>query len=147
MARKKEADRVDRLQIMLAPEELAALDNWRFEKRMPSRAAAVRELLRLGLADQNTSTAKPASSRAVMASRKRSERALSPIFAPRQRPTREEERTMQAKCPKCEATAFRMLPESVNATEVECLTCGHVASFVSTVAPQASAVDRPASRG
>jgi hypothetical protein len=59
VARKKEADRVDRLQIMLAPDELAALDNWRFEKRMPSRAAAVRELLRLGLADQNTSAAKP----------------------------------------------------------------------------------------
>jgi Zn ribbon nucleic-acid-binding protein len=44
---------------------------------------------------------------------------------------------MQAKCPKCDGTAFRMLPESVNVTEVECLTCGHVASFVSTVAPQA----------
>jgi Zn ribbon nucleic-acid-binding protein len=43
---------------------------------------------------------------------------------------------MQAKCPKCGSTAFRMLPESVNVTEVECLTCGHVASFVSTVAPQ-----------
>jgi uncharacterized Zn finger protein len=42
---------------------------------------------------------------------------------------------MQAKCPKCGSTAFRMLPESVNATEVECLTCGHVVPFVSTVAP------------
>jgi uncharacterized Zn finger protein len=49
---------------------------------------------------------------------------------------------MQAKCPKCGTTAFRMLPESMNATEVECLTCGHVAPFVSTVAPQAS-VGRP----
>ena len=91
MARKKEADRVDRLQIMLAPEELAALDNWRFEKRMPSRAAAVRELLRLGLADQKTRRQRSrASSRAVMASRKRSERALSLFFAQRQRHTREE---------------------------------------------------------
>jgi hypothetical protein len=27
-----------------------ALDNWRFQKRMPSRAAAVRELLKRGLA-------------------------------------------------------------------------------------------------
>jgi len=35
---------------MLAPEELEALDNFRFQQRMPSRAAAVRELLRLGLA-------------------------------------------------------------------------------------------------
>jgi Zn ribbon nucleic-acid-binding protein len=40
---------------------------------------------------------------------------------------------MQAKCPKCESTAFRMLPESHHATEVECLSCGHVALFVSTV--------------
>jgi len=42
--------RGERLQIMLTPEELEALDNWRFEKRMPSRAAAVRELLKRGLA-------------------------------------------------------------------------------------------------
>ncbi len=37
------------LQIMLSPEELAVLDDFRFEHRMPTRAAAVRELLRLGL--------------------------------------------------------------------------------------------------
>lgn len=41
--------RGERLQIMLAKEELEALDNWRFGKRMPSRAAAVRELLKRGL--------------------------------------------------------------------------------------------------
>ena len=35
---------------MLSPDELAAVDNFRFERRMPSRAAAVRELFRLGLA-------------------------------------------------------------------------------------------------
>jgi hypothetical protein len=40
--------REERLQIMLSPEELNALDNFRFD-RMPSRAAAVRELLRQGL--------------------------------------------------------------------------------------------------
>jgi hypothetical protein len=34
---------------MLSPDELAAVDTFRFERRMPSRAAAVRELLRLGL--------------------------------------------------------------------------------------------------
>jgi hypothetical protein len=34
----------------LAPEELQALDDFRFRHRMPSRAAAVRELLRMGLA-------------------------------------------------------------------------------------------------
>jgi hypothetical protein len=39
-----------RLQIMLSPQELKAVDNFRFEHRMPSRAAAVRELLRNGLA-------------------------------------------------------------------------------------------------
>jgi hypothetical protein len=35
---------------MLATEELAALDEFRFRVRMPSRAAAARELLRRGLA-------------------------------------------------------------------------------------------------
>lgn len=42
--------RGERLQIMLTEEELRALDDWRFAQRMPSRAAAVRELLRRGLA-------------------------------------------------------------------------------------------------
>jgi hypothetical protein len=42
--------RGERLQIMLSREELAALDTWRFGRRMPSRAAAVRELLKRGLA-------------------------------------------------------------------------------------------------
>jgi hypothetical protein len=42
--------REHRLQIMLSPEELMAVDNFRFHHRMPSRAAAVRELFRLGLA-------------------------------------------------------------------------------------------------
>ena len=42
-------ERPERLQIMLSPDELEALENWRFEKRMPSRASAVRELLRRGL--------------------------------------------------------------------------------------------------
>jgi hypothetical protein len=35
-----------RLQIMLSPQELKAVDNFRFEHRMPTRAAAVRELMR-----------------------------------------------------------------------------------------------------
>jgi hypothetical protein len=42
--------RAERLQIMLSPDELVVLDDFRFKKRMPSRAAAVRELLRRGLA-------------------------------------------------------------------------------------------------
>ena len=44
--------RGERLQIMLTREELEALDGWRFAKRMPSRAAAVRELLKRGLASE-----------------------------------------------------------------------------------------------
>ena len=43
-------ERPERLQIMLSREELEVIDDWRFRKRMPSRAAAVRELLRRGLA-------------------------------------------------------------------------------------------------
>ncbi|MBS8229089.1 hypothetical protein [Vannielia litorea] len=35
---------------MLTEEETQALDDWRFKARMPSRSAAVRELLRRGLA-------------------------------------------------------------------------------------------------
>jgi hypothetical protein len=42
--------RGERLQIMLSPEELSAIDDFRFRHRMPTRAAAVRELLKLGLA-------------------------------------------------------------------------------------------------
>ena len=42
--------RGERLQLMLSPEELTALDDFRFKNRMPSRAAAVRELLKRGLA-------------------------------------------------------------------------------------------------
>jgi hypothetical protein len=42
--------RGERLQIMLTDKELEAVDNWRFNTRMPSRAAAVRELLKRGLA-------------------------------------------------------------------------------------------------
>ena len=42
--------RGERLQVMLSPEELATLDDFRFKHRMPTRAAAVRELLKLGLA-------------------------------------------------------------------------------------------------
>jgi hypothetical protein len=41
--------RDERLQVMLSPEELSALDDFRFKHRMPTRAAAVRELLKLGL--------------------------------------------------------------------------------------------------
>jgi hypothetical protein len=48
-----------RLQIMLLPDELQAIDDWRFEKRMPSRASAVREILRRGLAAEGFKVADP----------------------------------------------------------------------------------------
>jgi hypothetical protein len=35
--------RGERLQIMLSPEELSMVDDFRFQHRMPTRAAAVRE--------------------------------------------------------------------------------------------------------
>jgi hypothetical protein len=42
--------RAERLQIMLTEFELEAVDEWRFTRRMPSRASAIRELLKRGLA-------------------------------------------------------------------------------------------------
>lgn len=50
-------ERAERLQIMLSAEELLAVENFRFAKRMPSRASAVRELLRRGLASEGFLTA------------------------------------------------------------------------------------------
>jgi metal-responsive CopG/Arc/MetJ family transcriptional regulator len=44
-----ELNRGERLQIMLTEGEVKALDDFRFAKRMPSRASAIRELLRIGL--------------------------------------------------------------------------------------------------
>jgi hypothetical protein len=44
-----ERERGQRLQIMLSDEELTALDDFRFKNRMPSRASAIREILRRGL--------------------------------------------------------------------------------------------------
>jgi hypothetical protein len=49
--------RDERLQIMLSPDELTALDNFRFKVRMPSRASAVRELLKRGLAAEGFDSA------------------------------------------------------------------------------------------
>jgi hypothetical protein len=52
-----ELTRGERLQIMLTHEELKALDDWRFSARMPSRAAAIRELLKRGLTAEGFITA------------------------------------------------------------------------------------------
>jgi hypothetical protein len=49
--------RGERLQIMLSGDELQVVDEFRFKQRMPSRAAAVRELLKRGLAAEGYSAA------------------------------------------------------------------------------------------
>lgn len=49
MSSEKTPRRTEKLQLMLDDEELRVIDDWRFENRMPSRAAAIRELLRRGL--------------------------------------------------------------------------------------------------
>ena len=52
-------ERPERLQIMLSVDELNAVENFRFSRRMPSRAAAVRELLRRGLTAEGFGIADP----------------------------------------------------------------------------------------
>lgn len=42
-------ERGERISLMLSAPEVQALDNFRFKHRMPSRAAALREILRRGL--------------------------------------------------------------------------------------------------
>ena len=49
-------ERETRLQVMLTQDELAALDDFRFRQRMPSRAAAIRDLLRRGLGGERDAT-------------------------------------------------------------------------------------------
>ena len=42
--------RTERVPVILAADELAAIEEFRFQAQMPSRSAAVRELLRRGMA-------------------------------------------------------------------------------------------------
>lgn len=42
---------------MLDDDELAAIDDWRFKQRMPSRAAAIRQLMQIGLRNEVASPA------------------------------------------------------------------------------------------
>jgi hypothetical protein len=49
-AKGNDLQRGERLQLMLEESELRAIDDFRYANRMPSRAAAIRELLRRGLA-------------------------------------------------------------------------------------------------
>ena len=46
-----------RVQIMLTPQELRNVDDWRFTLRMPSRTTAVRALIKLGLASEGVDIA------------------------------------------------------------------------------------------
>jgi hypothetical protein len=41
--------RVEKLQIMAADSEIEMIEDWRFENRSPSRSAAIRSLIYLGL--------------------------------------------------------------------------------------------------
>jgi hypothetical protein len=61
--------REERLQIMLEAPELRALDDFRFRARMPSRSAAIRELIRRGPAAEGFEVApdgQPSSSFGVL---------------------------------------------------------------------------------
>jgi hypothetical protein len=49
--------RAERLQIMLGEDELEAIDDWRFGRKMPSRASAIRELIKRGLSADGFDTA------------------------------------------------------------------------------------------
>ncbi|MGF1624501.1 MAG: hypothetical protein ACFCVH_06425 [Alphaproteobacteria bacterium] len=49
MPEQRPSRRTEKLQLMLNDEELRTIDDWRFEHRIPTRAAAIRELLRRGL--------------------------------------------------------------------------------------------------
>lgn len=46
--------RAERLQVMLTAEEVRMVEEWRFKNRMPSRSAAVRALMNLGLRANST---------------------------------------------------------------------------------------------
>jgi metal-responsive CopG/Arc/MetJ family transcriptional regulator len=46
-------ERTERVEVVVPADELAAIDEFRYQVRMPSRSAAVRELLRRGLASSD----------------------------------------------------------------------------------------------
>lgn len=45
--------RSERIQLMLDDDELEAIDGWRFDNRLPSRAATIRELIKRGLMNRD----------------------------------------------------------------------------------------------
>jgi hypothetical protein len=52
-SRMSEPEQIARLQLVLPLDEFKAIEDFRFQYRMPNRSAAVRELLRRGLAVTN----------------------------------------------------------------------------------------------
>jgi hypothetical protein len=59
MPEQRPSRRTEKLQLMLSDEELRAVDDWRFEHRIPTRAAAIRELLRRGLLSRDAGGPEP----------------------------------------------------------------------------------------
>jgi hypothetical protein len=57
-----ERDRTERLQFFLTADELAAVDDFWFQTRMPSRSAAIRELLKRELIASGILKSTPAAS-------------------------------------------------------------------------------------
>ena len=47
-------ERTERIQFKVSTDEIAAIDEFRFQTRMPNRATAIRELLRRGLGAPKT---------------------------------------------------------------------------------------------
>ena len=47
-------ERTERVQFKVSTDEIAAIDEFRFQTRMPNRATAIRELLRRGLGAPKT---------------------------------------------------------------------------------------------
>lgn len=53
MATERPQKRTERIQLMLDDDELEAIDDWRFQNRLPSRAAAIRELIKRGFLNRD----------------------------------------------------------------------------------------------
>jgi hypothetical protein len=51
-------ERIHRLQVHVSDDDERAIEDFRFRERLPSRAAAVRELLRRGLAREGEENSK-----------------------------------------------------------------------------------------
>jgi hypothetical protein len=68
MGRETRRKRSERLQIMLNTDELEQVDDFRFKTRMPSRASAVRQLLKRGLTAEGFLSARSVRSHPTMVS-------------------------------------------------------------------------------